>query len=127
VGSPGGPVGMAIGGLIGAIAGAATGHGLAEELDPTAETARWEKSYKLQPYYISDYDFNDYSPAYMMGYESRSRYQDRSFEESERELASRWEDSRGMSRLQWEHARPAVRDGWHRRECATPGTTDRTY
>ena len=117
---------MAIGGLIGAIAGAATGHGVAEELDPTAEGAHWEKNYQNQPYYISDYDFSDYSPAYQMGYESRVRYIDRSFEEAEQELASRWEDARGMSRLQWEHARPAVRDGWHRGQCATPGTTDRT-
>lgn len=129
VGAIGGPIGMAIGGAIGAIAGATAGHGVAEELEPTTEDAKWEaeweNTYHLQPYYISPYEYADYSPAYMMGYESPSRYPGLSFEESERDLASRWEEHRGMSRLQWEHARPAVRDGWHRSECATPGTTER--
>jgi len=126
VGSPGGPIGMAIGGVIGAIAGASAGHGLAEELEPTDKDASWENTYHLQPYYLPGYDFTDYSPAYMMGYEGPSIYQGLTFEQAERELASKWEDRRGMSRLQWEHARHAVRDGWHRGECATPGTTDRT-
>ncbi|GAA5115448.1 hypothetical protein GCM10023212_00150 [Luteolibacter yonseiensis] len=126
LGALGGPVGMAIGGVVGAVAGAATGHGLAEELDPTVEDAHWETNYRFQPYYLAGYDFGDYGPAYRVGYEGHARNRGRSFEESEQELASGWEETRGMSRLQWEHARPAVRDGWHRRDCATPGTTDRT-
>jgi uncharacterized protein YcfJ len=124
-GVAGGPVGMAVGGVIGAIAGAVVGHGIAEELDPTAENEHWEKNYKLQPYYIGDYDFNDYGPAYRVGYEGQNRRRDLSFEGAEAELASQWEERRGESRLDWDRARPAAFDAWHRRECATPGTTDR--
>jgi uncharacterized protein YcfJ len=120
LGAPGGPIGMAVGGVVGAIAGASTGHGIAEELNPTAEDVYWKENHKLQPYYIGDYDYNDYAPAYRMGYEGRDRNRGLSFEESERELASKWEDARGTSRLDWDHARHAVRDGWSRVESKSP-------
>ncbi|MEY3894884.1 MAG: hypothetical protein RLZZ214_403 [Verrucomicrobiota bacterium] len=124
LGSLGGPVGTAVGGLVGAIAGAVAGHNVAEGYDPTAENAYWEENHKLQPYYIGQYDYNDYRPAYRMGYEGYGQRQGRSFDEAEPELATQWDVARGGSRLGWEHARGAVRDGWHRVERALPGDAD---
>lgn len=124
IGALGGPVGAAIGGVVGAIAGGAAGHSVAEGIDPTAEDAYWEENHHLQPYYIGEYDYNDYRPAYRMGYEGYGRRQGRSFDEAEPELSSKWEEGRGKSRLTWDHARGAVRDGWHRVERALPGDAD---
>jgi hypothetical protein len=124
IGSVGGPIGTAVGGLVGAIAGAAAGHSVAEGIDPTAEDAYWEKNHHLRPYYISDYDYNDYRPAYQMGYEGYGQRDGRSYDEVEPELSRNWEEKRGQSRLDWDNARDAVRDGWHRVERAIPGDAD---
>ncbi len=125
LGALGGPIGMAIGGVVGAVAGGSVGHGVAEELDPTAEHVYWEKNHRLQPYYIGDYDYNDYGPAYRLGSEGFALREGRTFEEAEPELSSRWEEFRGTSRLAWDNARDAVSDGWHRMERALPGDADR--
>ncbi len=124
IGSMGGPIGTAVGGLVGAIAGAAAGHSVAESIDPTAEDAYWNERYHLQPYYIGDHDFNDYGPAYRIGYEGYNRHRGKSFDEIEPELSSEWETARGGSRLGWERARDAARDGWHHVERALPGDAD---
>lgn len=124
LGSLGGPVGTAVGGFVGAIAGAVAGHNVAEGYDPTAEDAYWEENHRLKPYYISDYDYNDYRPAYRMGYEGFQRQESRSYEEAESQLARQWEERRGGSRLTWESAREAVRDGWHHVERKLPGDAD---
>ncbi len=124
IGAVGGPVGMAVGGVIGAIAGGLAGKAVAEEIDPTAENAHWEKNYSSEPYYKSDYNYGDYEPAYRMGYQRYSKNDGRSFDESERELSSDWDKTRGESRLAWEDAKGAVKAGWHRVERALPGDAD---
>lgn len=124
IGGLGGPIGIAIGGVVGAIVGGVTGHEVAEGFDPTAEDAYWNENYRNEPYYKNDYDFNDYGPAYRMGYGSRTQNEKRSFEEAEPELSSKWEGDREDSRLDWDHARHAVRAGWHRVERAMPGDAD---
>ncbi len=124
IGSVAGPVGTAVGGLVGAIAGAAAGHSVAEGIDPTAEDAYWNENYKLQPYFIGDHDYNDYGPAYRMGYEGQGRHKGRTFDDAEPELAREWNSTRGKSRLEWDSARDAVRDGWHRVERSLRGDAD---
>lgn len=125
IGAIGGPIGMVVGGVVGAIAGGATGHAVAEGLDPTAEDAYWNENYKNEPYHQADHDYSDYGPAYRMGYGSYGKDSKRSFDEAEPELASKWENERDGSQLSWEHARHAVRAGWHRVERALPGDADR--
>ena len=116
IGSLGGPIGTAVGGAVGAIVGALAGHAVAEGVDPTAEDAYWEKNHPLKPYYIGDYDYNDYQSAYRMGYEGQGRNSNRSFEDAEPELSREWGEQRAGSRLTWNDAREAVRDGWQRVE-----------
>lgn len=119
-----GPVGTAVGGLVGAIAGAVAGHNVAEGFDPTAEDAYWEENHRLKPYYIGKFDYNDYRPAYRMGYEGYQQREGLSFDEAEPGLSRKWEETRGDSRLTWDGARDAVRDGWHRVERKLPGDAD---
>jgi len=125
IGAVGGPVGVAVGGLVGAIAGAAAGHAAGEALDPTAEDAYWKGNYQNELYNDPNYNYDDYGPAYQMGYEGYARHKGRAFEDAEPELALSWsEQPPPASRLRWEDARHAVRAGWHRVERALPGDAD---
>jgi len=55
-----------------------------------------------------------YAPAYRYGWESRSQYASRPYDEIEPELERTWEDSGRAREMEWERARPAVRDAWDR-------------
>jgi hypothetical protein len=116
-----GPIGMLVGGGIGAVAGGGAGHAVAEEVNPTGEIEYWRTEHKNRKYYDSGQDFErDYLPAYRHGWEARSAYGERDWDEDlESELASDWEDMRAESGLDWEDAQYAVRDSWDR--------TDQTY
>jgi len=121
LGAVGGPLGMILGGGIGTLVGAAAGKGVAERIDPTGEEAYWRDAYRSRPYHDASFDYEtDYAPAYSYGVEARSRYGERPWDEHvEQELAVGWGQARGQSRLEWDHARDAVRDAWER--------SDRTY
>ena len=70
------------------------------------------------------YGYDDYGPAYKLGYEGRSKYAGRSFDQAESDLAADWERSKGNSRLAWNDAKQATRAAWHRVERAIPGDAD---
>jgi hypothetical protein len=125
VGAVGGPVGSAVGAVVGGIAGAFAGHGIAESIDPTAEDAYWSGTYNREPYYESDYDFNDYGPAYRHGYTSRASYPERKWNDVENDLGRKWDNVKGKSRLGWDKAKHAARAAWNRVEDAIPGDADR--
>ena len=111
-GAIGGPIGAAVGAAAGAIAGGLMGKAAGEEIDPTAEEAYWREHYADRPYYSDELPFEDVSPAYQYGWESRSRYQDREFDVAESELRGGWDEAGHNARLDWDRARPAVRDAW---------------
>jgi hypothetical protein len=118
-GAVGGPVGAVVGGVIGAVGGAvgggAAGKAVAEDVDPTVEGEYWSKNYTTRPYYQSGMSYeNDYAPAYQHGWESRSRYTGRKFDEVEPKLKNDWESTKAKSRLGWDKAKMAVRDAWDR-------------
>lgn len=122
-------VGTAIGGVVGAIVGA-TGGGLigkevAESINPSVEDAYWRDNYKTRPYYSADTDYDEYAPAYRYGWESRSQYAGRKYDEVENDLASGWEKTKAKSRLGWEKAKAATRDAWDRADRTLTGTDRR--
>ena len=123
-GAVGGPVGAAIGGAAGAVAGGLGGHEVAEKVNPTVEDNFWRENYTSRPYVRDNVTYDDYRPAYRVGWESRERFRDRRFEEVESDLERNWEASRGESRLSWRDAREAARDAWHRVEERIPGDAD---
>lgn len=87
--------------------------------DPVSEEAYWRENYRREPYYERGYTFDDYLPAYRAGWEARSEYQGRSFDEVERELERRYRRTRGASQLGWEKNRHAARAAWERLDDPT--------
>ncbi len=113
-GSLAGPVGTVVGGVVGAIVGAAAGHSAGEAINPTVEETYWRSAYGKEPYYNSQYTYDDYAPAYRAGFMGRNEYRDLSWDKAEPRLASDWQKARGASRLNWDQARDASRAAWQR-------------
>ena len=120
-----GPVGAAVGAAVGAVVGAIAGR----KIDPAAEDAYWRDNYSTRPYVTSGSTYDEYAPAYRYGADAYSRYPDRSFDEIEPELSRDWATARGNSSMEWERAKHATRDAWHRVsnavEKAVPGDSDK--
>lgn len=114
VGTAAGPVGTVVGAAIGAVVGGLAGKAVAEHYDPTVEDAYWRDQYVKEPYYNRNWTFDDYSPAYRYGGESRGKYAGRSYDDAEAELGLEWDRAKGTSRLSWEQASPAARASWGR-------------
>ena len=93
-------------------------------VNPTAEAAHWQQAHATQPYARSEFGYEEYAPAYQLGYNSRGRYQTQSFDTLQDEMKGEWERNRGGSRLSWDDAMPAARAAWHRVERALPGDAD---
>jgi uncharacterized protein (TIGR02284 family) len=113
-GGLGGPAGAAIGAAVGAVAGAMGGKAIANRIDPATEEAHWKTSYSSRPYVTSGSSYDDYGPAYKLGYERYPEYHGRSWDQAEPELRNEWETRRGNSRLAWDDARHATRDAYDR-------------
>jgi phage tail tape-measure protein len=121
IGAVAGPVGAAVGLVAGAIAGGLAGKGVAEKIDPTVEEAYWKNNFSKQKYVEPNASFATYQPAYRTGYEGRSRYAGKQYDEVEADLQRDYEKSKGTASLSWEKAKHATRDAWHRVEKALPG------
>ena len=129
VGTVAGPVGTVIGAAVGAVVGGLAGKGIAEQIDPTVETAYWRENYVSRPYVTKGATFDDYGPAYQYGVDNYSKYPGKKFDQVESELSRDWQRAKGKSSLTWEHAKHAAKDSWQRVsdtvERATPGDSDR--
>lgn len=127
VGGMTGPVGAAVGAVVGALAGAIAGKGVGRAVDPAAEETYWRDNYPSRPY-VAGGTYDDFGPAYAYGVDAYSRHPDRSFDEVEPELSRDWGGARGRSSLEWDRAKHASRDAWHRLsdrvERAIPGDSD---
>lgn len=124
IGAVAGPVGAAVGLVAGAIAGGLAGKGVAEKMDPTVEAAYWRSNYSKQKYVDRNAPYDTYEPAYRTGYEGRSQYPGKKYEEVEADLQRNYEASKGSSTLAWDKAKHATRDAWNRVEKALPGDAD---
>lgn len=114
VGGALGPAGAAVGAAIGAVAGGLAGRAAAEAVNPTEEDAYWRDNYHRRPYADDTLSYDYYRPAYRYGWESRTRFAGRRWDEVERDLERGWRENRGPSRLGWTDARLAARDAWQR-------------
>ena len=124
VGSAAGPVGSEVGAIAGGVLGAKAGDSIAEAVNPTEYREHFQTQYKSAPYYTSGREWSDYEPAYQYGYETYGQYRGQKFDDIEGDLKRNWDNTRANSRLAWNEARGAVRDGWHHIERATPGDAD---
>lgn len=121
LGAAAGPIGSVVGAVAGGVVGAKAGDSIAEAVNPTDYTEHFQREYRNAPYYNQELGWEDYGPAFGYGYETHGRYRGRAFDEVEPELERGWADTRGGSRLAWNEARAAVRDGWEHIEHARPG------
>lgn len=112
-GSLAGPVGTVVGLVAGAVVGGLGGKAAAEGVNPTAEDAYWRDNHGRQKYVVPGRSYDDYAPAYEMGWSGRST-RGADFDSAEPLLASEWESRRGASDLAWADARPATQAAWNR-------------
>ena len=85
----------------------------ATAFNPTAEDAYWRETYRDEPYYKAPLGYDDYSPAYRVGYTGPVR-RGGDFEAQEDALKDDFDRVKGHSRLRWEEAREATRAAWQR-------------
>lgn len=116
-GSMAGPVGTVVGLVAGAVVGGLGGKAVAEGVNPTAEEAYWRENYDKESYYDAGRPYDDYGPAYQLGWSGRAA-RGADFEGAEPALASEWATRRGASRLEWAQARPATLAAWNRADEA---------
>ena len=87
----------------------------ADELaSPAQEDAYWREAYADEPYVRPDFKFEDYEPAYRIGYLGASRPDAGEFDDAEPMLREQYERVRGGSPLQWHAARIPARAAWDR-------------
>ncbi len=120
-GSVVGPVGTVVGLVAGAVAGGLGGKAVAEGVNPTTEEAYWRENYTKETYVESGRSYDDYAPAYELGWSGRAQ-RGTDFDTVEPALASEWETRRGSSTLGWADARPATRAAWDRADETYYGT-----
>ncbi|MDP3824646.1 MAG: hypothetical protein Q8R33_24505 [Burkholderiales bacterium] len=77
------------------------------------EDAHWARAHRDERYYKAGLDYEDYAPAYCVGYIGHAQYGGR-FEDAESSLCSNWERIKGDSRLPLEEALLAMRAAWDR-------------
>jgi hypothetical protein len=90
-------------------------------INPTAEEAHWRSAFKAEPYYVPGLGYEEYSPAFRVGYTGPLR-REGSLESVLPALREDWLRVKAGSRLTWEQASPAVRAAW-RRACERGGDT----
>jgi hypothetical protein len=73
----------------------------------------WQRTFRGERYFDAGFDYEDYAPAYCVGYAGHSQYGG-SFDEAERSLCANWERIKGDSRLALAQALPAMRAAWER-------------
>lgn len=108
----GGPIGVAVGTVVGAVIGGFAGKEAAEVANPTEHDAYWREAHTGEPYYLSEYTYDEYGPAYRAGYEARFAGTD--WDATRAEWARRWDAEHADGKLKWEKAEPAVKAAWER-------------
>jgi uncharacterized protein (TIGR02284 family) len=112
----------------GAEAGERSNERMAPGTYPADEVLYWKETYSGEPYYEQGRLYEDYSPAYELGWLGYHRYGG-DFDVADRALANDWDMRKGVSDLGWEQARPATRAAWQRahnaREYASDGSASR--
>lgn len=83
------------------------------EVDAAREDQYWHGAFRAERYYSPQLEYEDYAPAYCVGYTGFAQYGG-SFEDAEKSLWANWERIKGDSRLPFEHARQAFRAAWDR-------------
>lgn len=109
-----GPIGVAVAVAGGALIGGYVGKAVGEVVDPTSEEAFWRDEHPNQPYAEQEVAFDDYAPAYRVGYLGYHQFggRERSFEDAERDLEASYIETK--AKIPWSQARVASKAAWDR-------------
>jgi hypothetical protein len=80
-------------------------------IDPMVHEAYWQSVFFGEPYYRRDRDYEDYAPAYCVGYIGYAQYGG-SCDDAEKSLCANWLRIKGASRLELDEALQAIRAAW---------------
>lgn len=83
-------------------------------VEPFPDSGYWNQQFNREPYFLEGDSYNDYEPAYRLGYYARHRNPDSDFQTLDAQLREEWGKSKGLSRLDWDRARHAVLRAWER-------------
>ena len=83
------------------------------------EDLYWAGNYWREPYFRADYDYEDYAPAYCVGYSGCAQYGG-AFEDATPSLQANFVRIKGDSRLTWEEAIEPIRSAWQRVQHRAP-------
>ncbi|HVE51816.1 MAG TPA: hypothetical protein VNB23_00385, partial [Ramlibacter sp.] len=92
-------------------------------IQPEAEDAYWQGAYWAQPYARAELGYDDYAPAYCVGYIGFAQYGGR-FEDAEKSLCANWIRIKGDSRLELDEAMQAIRAAWEHAADAQSATDE---
>lgn len=106
---------------VGLVDGGLGRDGVARKINPAVEDAYWKHHYSKRKYVERNAPYTAYQPAFRIGYEGRSRYPGKHFEEAETDLQRDYDNSKGKSTLNWDKAKRATRDAWNRVEKVLAG------
>jgi hypothetical protein len=95
------------------------GRGISETRDPD-DDSYWRETYRERTYYRDLYKYDDYEPAYRLGYNAAARNlvegQVRPYDNAvDEQLRGFFDHFKGGSSLTWPDARLAVQDAYERR------------
>jgi hypothetical protein len=95
------------------VVGGLAGKDFAEGVNPTIEDEYWKSQYTREPYVEPGMTFEDYRPAYRLGYEIFPKHREH-YDVAEEEMKKSWDQAKGQSRLDWEKAKHAARASYAR-------------
>lgn len=84
------------------------------------EEAYWRRQFSREHYYRPGLDFEDYAPAYCVGFVGSAQYGG-DFGDARLSLCANWERIKCGSRLSLEDALPAMKAAWERRSLSPNG------
>jgi uncharacterized protein (TIGR02284 family) len=90
---------------------------------PDSEMQYWRDTHTSEPYFEEGRHFEDYSPAYEIGWTGYHDYGGE-FNTADCVMATDWTVHKGISSLSWKQARAASRAAWQRAENEREFTTD---
>lgn len=76
------------------------------------EDEYWHAHFFQEPYYVAGRSYDQYRPAYKLGWKSALQHPDANFGDLVKQLEVRWPHQRTTSLLPWREVHVAVRDGW---------------
>lgn len=86
------------------------------------EDRYWHAHFAQQPYYASGRSYDQYRPAFALGWVSALQMPELSYAQAERQLERDWDTGHGTSLLPWREVQVAVQDAWEHVRQQVPVT-----